>query len=143
MECTIGAHAHASVSLRAGLATCAIGDRGRLGASVTKSQLIQQLGALGVEAGGVLLVHAAFSRIAPLDDGPRGLIEALQAALGEQGTLVMPSMADDDDTPFDRRTMPCRGVGVLADTFWRMPGVMRSDSPHAFAAVGPQAARIT
>ena len=110
---------------------------------MTKSQLIQQLGALGVEAGGVLLVHAAFSRIAPLDDGPRGLIEALQAALGEQGTLVMPSMADDDDTPFDRRTMPCRGVGVLADTFWRMPGVMRSDSPHAFAAVGPQAARIT
>jgi len=52
-------------------------------------------------------------------------------------------MADDDDTPFDRRTMPCRGVGVLADSFWRMPGVLRSDSPHAFAASGPQAERIT
>jgi aminoglycoside 3-N-acetyltransferase len=108
-----------------------------------KSQLVRQLGALGVEPGGVLLVHAAFSRIAPVEHGPRGLIEALQAAVGDRGTLVMPSMADDDDTPFDRRTMPCRGVGVLADSFWRMPGVVRSDSPHAFAAVGPQAARIT
>ncbi|HEY1290844.1 MAG TPA: AAC(3) family N-acetyltransferase [Burkholderiales bacterium] len=37
--------------------------------------------------------------------------------------------------------MPRRGV--LADSFWRMHGVLRSDSPHAFAAIGPQAARIT
>jgi len=91
----------------------------------------------------VLLVHAAFSKIAPVEGGPRGLIEALLATLGERGTLVMPSMADDDDAPFDRRSMPCRAVCVLADCFWRMPGALRSDSPHAFAAFGPQAARIT
>jgi aminoglycoside N3'-acetyltransferase len=105
--------------------------------------LLGQLRALGVDPGGVLLVHAAFSRIAPVEDGPRGLIEALLAAVGERGTLVLPSMADDDDTPFDRLIMPCRAVGVLADSFWRMPGVLRSDSPHAFAAIGPQAGRIT
>jgi aminoglycoside 3-N-acetyltransferase len=29
------------------------------------------------------------------------------------------------------------------DTFWRRPGVQRSDSPHAFAAEGPLAAEIT
>jgi len=110
---------------------------------VTTSQLTRQLDTLGVEAGGVLLVHAAFSKIAPVEGGPRGLIEALLATLGERGTLVMPSMADDDDTPFDRRSMPCRAVGALADCFWRMPGVLRSDSPHAFAAFGPQAACIT
>jgi aminoglycoside 3-N-acetyltransferase len=91
----------------------------------------------------VLLVHAAFSQIAPVENGPHGLIHALLASVGDRGTLVMPSMADDDDTPFDRRTMPCRDVGVLADSFWRMPGVVRSDSPHAFAAIGPQAALIT
>jgi len=39
--------------------------------------------------------------------------------------------------------MPCRAVGVVADTFWRMPGVLRSDNPHAFAAIGPHAPRIT
>lgn len=110
---------------------------------MTKDQLIGQLDALGVERDGVLLVHAAFSRIAPVEGGPLGLIGTLLAALGERGTLVMPSMADDDDTPFDRRTMPCRAVGVLADCFWRMPGTLRSDSPHAFAAIGPHAERIT
>jgi len=105
--------------------------------------LARQLCALGVEAGGVLLVHAAFSSMAPVEGGPPGLIEALLAALGKDGTLAMPSMADDDDTPFDRTQSPCRAVGIVADTFWRMPGVLRSDSPHAFAAFGPQAARIT
>jgi aminoglycoside N3'-acetyltransferase len=52
-------------------------------------------------------------------------------------------MADDDDTPFDRTESRCRTVGIVADTFWRMPGVLRSDSPHAFAAFGPQAESIT
>lgn len=104
---------------------------------------MRQLRALAVERDGVLLVHAAFSRIAPVEGGPQELIEALRAVLGGRGTLVMPSMADDDDTPFDRLSMPCRAVGIVADTFWRMPGVLRSDSPHAFAAIGPHAERIT
>jgi len=103
----------------------------------------QQLVALGIRPGGVLLVHASFSAIAPVVGGPAGLIEALRTALGPEGTLVMPSMADDDDVPFDPRRSACRGVGVLADTFWRLPGVLRSDSPHAFAACGPRAAQIT
>jgi len=112
--------------------------------SVTiKSELVRQLGALGVQPGGILLVHAAFSRVAPVEGGPHGLVEALLAAVGSRGTLVMPSMADDDDVPFDPARSACRAVGMLADTFWRMPGVLRSDSPHAFAAKGPHAARIT
>ena len=36
----------------------------------------------------------------------------------------------------------CAAMGVVADTFWRLPGVLRSDSPHAFAAIGPRAAEI-
>jgi aminoglycoside N3'-acetyltransferase len=102
--------------------------------------LIEQLRSLGVQPGGVLLVHTALSKVGC---GPHELIEALLTVLGPAGTLVMPSMADDDDTPFDRTSTPCRAVGVVADIFWRMPGVLRSDSPHAFAAHGPLAARIT
>jgi aminoglycoside N3'-acetyltransferase len=104
---------------------------------------LRQLSALGVERGGVLLVHAAFSKLGRFEGGPRRLIEALLAAVGDGGTLVMPSMCDDDDVPFDRMRSACRGVGVVADTFWRMPGVLRSDNPHAFAAIGPHAAQIT
>ena len=98
---------------------------------------------LGVTPGVVLLVHTSFSKLGPVEGGPRGLIGALQAALGPDGTLVMPSMSDDDDHPFDPMRTPCLGMGVVADTFWRTPGVVRSDSPHAFAALGPEAARIT
>lgn len=102
--------------------------------------LIAELRALGVRPGGVLLVHTALSKVGA---SPGGVIEALLAAVGDTGTLVMPSMADDDDVPFDPTSMPCRAVGLVADTFWRMPGVLRSDNPHAFAAYGPLAARIT
>ena len=111
--------------------------------AIPGAELTAHLLELGITPGGVLLVHSSFSRVGPVEGGPGGLILALQAALGPTGTLVMPSMSDDDDHPFDRRTTPCLGMGVLAETFWRTRGVLRSDSPHAFAAVGPQAARIT
>jgi aminoglycoside 3-N-acetyltransferase len=55
---------------------------------------------------------------------------------------VMPSMSYDDDHPFDKRRSPCPEMGVVADTFWRLPGVMRSDNNHAFAAAGPLAETI-
>ena len=102
-----------------------------------------QLRALGVRPGQVMEVHTAFSRVGPMDRGPLGLIEALRAALGDSGTLVMPSMTDDDDHPFDPRSTPCPSMGVTSDSFWRLPGVLRSDNPHAFAAAGPHAQRIT
>jgi aminoglycoside N3'-acetyltransferase len=113
------------------------------GHAFSRSELAAQLSALGVAPGAVLLVHASFSKVGPIDGGPPALIGALRDALGSTGTLVMPSMSDDDDRPFDARETPCLAMGVVADTFWRMPGVLRSDSPHAFAAIGPDAARIT
>jgi aminoglycoside N3'-acetyltransferase len=109
----------------------------------TRDDVIAQLRALGVERGGVVVVHTAFSKVAPVEGGPGGLIDALRAVLGPDGTLVMPSLCDDDEHPFDVRSSACRGMGVVADTFWRLPGVRRSDSPHAFAAIGPRAAAIT
>jgi aminoglycoside 3-N-acetyltransferase len=112
-------------------------------AIISVDQLTQQLDELGVAPGGVLLVHCAFSHVKPIENGPEGLIAALQRAIGPGGTLVMPSMTDDDDQPFDPRTTPCRHLGVVANTFWQLPEVLRSDSPHAFAAHGPQAAQIT
>jgi aminoglycoside 3-N-acetyltransferase len=111
--------------------------------TISVSRLTEQLLSLGVTPGSTLLVHCAFSKVQPVEAGPLGLIAALQTALGPEGTLVMPSMTDDDDHPFDPATTPCRGMGIVADTFWRLPRVKRSDSPHAFAAWGPMAARIT
>src|SRR5688572_10855896 len=38
-----------------------------------------------------LLVHTSFRAVRPIEGGPLGLIEALRAALGSDGTLVLPS----------------------------------------------------
>lgn len=111
--------------------------------AVSANDLAGQLVDVGVPAGAVLVVHTAFSHTGPVEGGPRGLIEALQHVLGPYGTLVMPSMSDDDDHPFDAHRTPCAGMGVVADMFRRMPAVRRSDSPHAFAASGRLAGLIT
>jgi aminoglycoside 3-N-acetyltransferase len=103
----------------------------------------RQLEALGVERGGVLLVHTSFRAIRPIEGGPEGLIEALREALGPGGTLVMPAWSGDADAPFDPEVSPADPeLGVTAQTFWRLAGVCRSDHFQAFAAVGPQAAFI-
>lgn len=101
-----------------------------------------QLSALGVEEGGVLLVHTSFRAVRPVEGGPLGLIRALQAVLGPGGTLVMPTMTDGESV-FDPRKTPTTDMGVVAETFWRQPGVLRSTHPGgSFAAAGPRAAAI-
>lgn len=110
---------------------------------VTRSALVEQLTRLGVTAGDVLLVHTAFRAARPVADGPAGLIAALRESLGTAGTLVMPSWTGSDKDPFDpARTPASPDLGVVADTFWRLPGVLRSGHPFAFAAAGRHAADV-
>lgn len=58
--------------------------------TIDRGAVTEQLLALGVQPGGVLLVPTAFPKVTPVEDEPRGLIEALQAALGPAGTLCPP-----------------------------------------------------
>ncbi len=105
-------------------------------------QVVTQLRALGVRRGGVLLVHTSFRAVRPVEGGPLGLIRALRAALGEEGTLVMPTMTDGE-TVFDPASTPTCDMGITAELFWRQPGVRRSTHPGgSFAAEGPLAERI-
>jgi len=110
---------------------------------ISRHVLVCQLQELGVERGAVFVVHTAFSKVGPVEGGPAGLIAALLELLGPDGTLVMPSMSSDDDNPFEPKTTPCSDMGIVAETFWRSPGVLRSNSPHAFAAIGQKAEQIT
>lgn len=56
----------------------------------------------------------------------------------------MPSWTGNDNEPFDPLLTPASSdLGIVADTFWRLPSVVRSNHLQAFAAVGPQASRIT
>jgi aminoglycoside 3-N-acetyltransferase IV len=111
---------------------------------MTRTEVVEQLRALGVQPGAVLLVHTSYRAVRPIEDGPLGLIEALHAAVGDEGTIVMPSWTSDDDQPFDPSTTPASpDLGVTADLFWRLPNVSRSNHPFAFAALGRLSEQIT
>jgi aminoglycoside N3'-acetyltransferase len=110
----------------------------------TRAEVADQLRTLGVREDGVLLVHASFRAARPIEGGPLGLIGALRDALGPEGTLVMPSWPKDKDEPFDPRISPASpSLGVVAETFRRLPDVRRSEHFHAFAAEGPKAPEVT
>ncbi|HEY1097677.1 MAG TPA: AAC(3) family N-acetyltransferase [Myxococcota bacterium] len=113
---------------------------------LTIAALTEQLQALGVRAGGVLVVHSSFRAVRGpglVEGGPAGVIAALRAALGPAGTLVMPTMTDGASR-FDPTTTPGVDMGIIAETFWRGGGdVVRSTHPGgSFAAAGPDAAAI-
>ncbi len=110
---------------------------------ISRADLVRQLLELGVEPGGVVLVHTSFRAVRPVEGGPEGLIQALREALGPDGTLVMPSWSADADRPFDPRvSVADPALGVVPQVFWRLTGVHRSAHVHAFAAAGPEAETI-
>jgi len=95
------------------------------------------------------MVHSSLSSFGRVKGGARAVIEALQEAVGPEGTLMMPSFnhgaayrpgAAGYYSPLETPTTN----GAIPDAFWRMDGVRRSLNPtHAFAAWGRHAERYT
>lgn len=129
---------------------------------VTKTSLLALLHALGNSPGQTLLVHTSLSRLGFVCGGAQTVIEALLAALGPQGTLMMPTHTSENSEPsrwcnppvpepwwptirdqtlaFDPQRTPSRGMGVVAELFRTWPGAQRSAHPQvSFAALGPKA----
>ena len=110
------------------------------GEMATRDSLEAQLQKLGLRPGMDCMVHSSLAAIGPVAGGADTVIDALLAALGPDTTLLMPSFnhaAAEVFNPLATRTIN----GLIPDTFWRRPGVLRSDHPtHAVAACGPRAA---
>ena len=125
-------------------------------------QLTADLERLGVATGDLLMVHASLRAIGPVDGGADGVIDALEAAVGANGTLFMTLGARDDwgwinerpeserpdllrdAEPFDCRSAPADpDVGVLAEVFRTRARTKVSDHPEGrFGALGPLASRL-
>ena len=109
-------------------------------------QLQQDLTALGVQQGDALLVHSSMKALNTTLT-PEQVIGCLQAAVGPEGTLLMPALTYENVTSehpvfSSADTPPC--VGLLPGTFWKLPGVERSLHPtHSVCARGRLAHRLT
>ncbi len=108
------------------------------------------------------MVHASLRAVGPVDGGADGVVDALEAAVGPDGTLLMTLGARDDwawvnerpeadrphllrDTePFDCLLTPADpDVGILAEVFRTRPGTKVSDHPEGrFGASGRLADRL-
>ena len=121
--------------------------------------------ALGIRSGMVLLVHSSLSAMGWVCGGGVAVIIALQEVLSATGTLVMPAHSTDLTEPSQwqnppvpeswwpviRATLPTyqpdltptRSMGIIAETFRKQKGVLRSAHPHhSFCAYGHQASTI-
>ena len=114
---------------------------------MTESELFrQQLSELGLCNGDVVIVHSSLKAM-QTKRTPEEIIGDIEAVIGEEGTLLMPALTYENVTSenpvFDsRETEPC--VGLMAKTFWRMEGVLRSINPtHSVCARGKLAHTLT
>ena len=104
------------------------------------NDLTQDLRRLHIEAGDILFVHSSFKSLGPVEGGAESVIKALEAAIGSEGLLLMPSfnLVDWDlrAETWDNATTPST-VGWITERFRQLPGVYRSDHySHSVAARG-------
>ena len=120
--------------------------------SIAPSAVTDALGSIGVKPGSVVLVHpdaivaAQFPLTPALSDDQRLdlLIDAIEAAIGCAGTLVMPafSYSFPRGERFDICNTPS-AVGMVTERFRTRPGVRRTADPiFSFACRGPWAPEL-
>lgn len=114
--------------------------------AVTRQDVAQTVRALGIQPGETVLVHSSMKSFGYVEGGPEAVIRGFMDVLGEEGTLVMPTLIQKDfsnayrDWHIDRPS----DVGLITEVFRKMPGVVRSDqATHSVAAIGPKAQWIT
>lgn len=131
----------------------------------TVSSIAAGLRDLGAEAGDTLLVHASLRELGWVAVDPTAVVDALQAVLTEDGTLVMPThsgqygnpahwqnppVPDDwvevvreERSPFRPEVTPTRSMGAIPECFRNYPGTVRSEHPEtSFAAWGADAEAV-
>ncbi len=106
----------------------------------TRQRLESDLRRLGVHPGDLLFIHSSFKSLGPVRGGVEAVIEALEAAVGSRGLILMPSfhLIEWNQRPrmWNLAATPST-VGWITEYFRRLPGTFRSDHySHSVAARG-------
>jgi len=132
----------------------------------TVESLTADLRALGVAPGVTLVVHSSLSSLGWVCGGAQTVVMALQRAVADTGTLVLPAFSSDNSEPslwrnppvpqawhqvirdhmpaYDPRVSPSNRVGSIPEHFRTCPDVKRSQHPAvSWAAWGRYARAIT
>ena len=131
----------------------------------TRESLARDLDQLGVMTGDRLIVHTSMRSLGWVNGGAVAYIQALQDAVGNTGSIVIPTQSGDYSDPGGwrhppipaewvaevKRTMPAYDpavtptwrMGTVSELFRTIPGVIRSNHPSgSFAAWGQDAEQI-
>jgi aminoglycoside 3-N-acetyltransferase len=131
----------------------------------TRESLADDLRQLGLEKGMTVIVHSSLKSFGYVTGGPIAVIQALMDVITPSGTVVMPMHTGDYSDPaqwqnppvpkewwpiirehmpaFDPHLTPTEGMGIIAETFRKWPGVIRSGHPAvSFSAWGKDAEQI-
>ncbi len=114
--------------------------------TVTKETIITTLKDLGIQKGDIVLVHSSFKSMGYVEGGAETVISAFLNVLGEGGTLVFPTLVQQDfGNAYETWHMDKQSdVGYLTNYFRKREGSIRSDqATHSVAACGKYAAYLT
>ena len=108
---------------------------------LTIEKLVEGFRNLGVEEGDTLLVHSSYKSLGEVQGGPQTVIRALEAVLGTEGTLIMPTFNFDFNKgiPWDVRKTRSK-MGALTEVVRMDPRAKRVFHPfYSFAILGKHA----
>lgn len=130
----------------------------------TIDSLACDLRRLGLTAGATIIVHSSLSAMGWVCGGPVAVVRALMDVVTAEGTIVVPtqtSLCDpalwknppvppewidvirDTMPAYDASVTPTSGMGAVAETFRKWPGVVRSAHPKlSLAAWGRNAESV-
>jgi len=120
-----------------------------INSTVTKEMIVEGLKNLGLKTGDIVMVHSSLKSFGYVVGGVDTIIDALLETVGEQGTVVVPTLTGSDklspENPpvFDVKNTPC-WTGKIPEVFRKRKEAIRSLHPtHSVAAIGALAKFLT